>query len=91
MRLESDNPRPALGSKPDAGKPARPRGRRTPVPVRLSDQGIAEVDEVAQREFKGTKDQGNRSAAVRLLMQLGMQEWRRSRGWAPPKGNKGKV
>lgn len=86
MRFDTDNPRPV-----STGDTRPARGRRTPVPVRLSDEGIAEVDEVARREFKGTKDAGNRSAAVRLLMQLGLQEWRRMRGVAPPKANKGKV
>lgn len=48
------------------------RGKRTPVNIRLSPEGVAEVDELAGEDFKG-----NRSAAVKRCLQLGIQEYRR--------------
>jgi hypothetical protein len=48
----------------------RPLPRRY-VPVRLSPTALAEVDDIAAREHDG-----NRSAALRLLLRLGFAAYR---------------
>lgn len=48
------------------------KAHRTPVVYRMLDPALAEVDKIAAEHFDG-----NRSAAIKALLRLGMAAWRR--------------
>lgn len=48
------------------------KGKRTPINIRLSDDGVDELDTLAREDFGG-----NRSAAIKRFLKLGVQEYRR--------------